>query len=247
MTKTKNKMLKLGILMFGIAAVTTFAIGGTLAKYVTDGTNTASASVAKWGITVNTTAASETFKTEYATDDTTVKDTIASSVVSGSDPTKNIIAPGTSGTLATSTVFGTAEVAVSVSRTATVTLENWTVNIDGVESEYCPIVFVVKTGSNTVTYKMGATKDVSQDDVKIYNTIKDLTDALETAFADSVANYAPNAQINDSSDVTCTWSWAFEDTSAGAYQDNKKDTALAELTTLPSITIAMTTTVTQID
>ena len=67
-------------LMLALVLITSCFVGGTFAKYVTSGSGTDSARVAKFGVTV--TANGDVFAKEYATDDQTVVGTIAKSVIS---------------------------------------------------------------------------------------------------------------------------------------------------------------------
>ena len=147
MTSKKNRTLRAAVLMLALVLITSCFVGGTFAKYVTSGSGTDSARVAKFGVTV--TASGDLFAKEYATDDQTVVGTIAKSVIS----TDKVVAPGTesNGDFVAATVTGTPEVAVRVSYkldTATLQLENWK---DGDGQFYCPLVFKVKTpDGNTV-------------------------------------------------------------------------------------------------
>ena len=94
----KNKMMRIASVLLVAVILTTCAISGTFAKYVTSENGSDSARVAKFGVEV--TANGSTFATEYDTDDTNVVGTIAKSVVSSD--TKNLVAsyaapPGTRG------------------------------------------------------------------------------------------------------------------------------------------------------
>ena len=119
MASRKNHTLKLAGILLALVLVTSCFVGGTFAKYVTEGTGSDSARVAKFGVKV--TANGSTFANAYATDDNTVTG-IANSVVS-SEETKNVVAPGTSGNMVSMTLAGTPEVAVNVKYAATVTLK----------------------------------------------------------------------------------------------------------------------------
>ena len=119
MASRKNHTLKLAGILLALVLVTSCFVGGTFAKYVTKGTGSDSARVAKFGVTVA--ANGSTFAEEYATDDGTVVGTIAKSVVSSQNKVK-VVAPGTKGDMASMTLSGSPEVAVKVTYKATVNL-----------------------------------------------------------------------------------------------------------------------------
>ena len=111
----KNKMMRLASVLLVAVLISTCAISGTFAKYVTNGTAKSEARVAKFGVKV-----------------------AAEGNLLSSNEDK-VVAPGTSGSLTKTMITGKPEVAVRVTNEATVTLENWTV-----ESKfYCPIVITV--------------------------------------------------------------------------------------------------------
>lgn len=217
-----SKKTKLAIVLGALALVTTGVAGYTLAKYITSGDASDSATVAKWGVTV-TASSDGIFKSEYTNSSSTV-------TVKGSGTTK-VVAPGTEGSLAAFTISGTPEVRTKVSYSAELTLTNWKINTS---DEYCPIVFTV----GTTNYKM---------DSSTTNT----TDALETAVENAVAdiNQTIDAGTNLStglSGLTLKWAWAFEGDSSNTFQTNEKDTALGDLSTLPTISFKVTATVEQV-
>ena len=87
--------------------ITSTAISGTLAKYARNDSGTTSASVAKWGVTVTTDTDVDAYEDG---------DTIYISSETG------VIAPGTSGNLASFKVTGSPEVAVKLDFTGTMTI-----------------------------------------------------------------------------------------------------------------------------
>lgn len=225
----KNKLFLIGLVTVFVALLSLTLVSSTFARYVTTGEGTATARVAKWGVTIEG-AGDDAFANEYETDDATVKTTIAKSVVS-SNTAEKVVAPGTNGTFAAITVKGTPEVAVNVKQEVEVTLEGWTVkNTDGDDEFYCPIVFTVKKGTTVVKIKQDATND----------TLDKLTTAIKNAIKVS-DNFAPNTKLDENfASVTVSWEWAFDTNDA-------KDTQLGNLGAAPTISIKITTTVTQID
>ena len=238
MTSKKNWTLRAAVLMLALVLITSCFVGGTFAKYVTSGSGTDSARVAKFGVTV--TANGTMFAKEYATDDQTVVGTIAKSVIS----TDKVVAPGTesNGDFVAATVTGTPEVAVRVSYkldTATLQLENWK---DGDGQFYCPLVFKVKTpDGNTVISGME------------FQTAEAMKAALVNAVAAYTKDYAPGTDLSGKAAETLaiSWEWPFE---TGADNDkpanNVKDTFLGDEAAAgraATVSLTLATTVTQID
>ena len=218
----KNMMMRLASVLLVATLLSTCAISGTFAKYVTQATGTDSARVAKFGVTI--TANGETFAKEYDADDTATA--IAQTVVS----TNKVVAPGTEGALASMTLTGTPEVAVKVTYAADLVLTGWEVD----SAPYCPIVFNV-AGTEI---KMGGS----------ITTTAQLETAVEEAISAYTKEYAVDTDLStvaaDSLDIT--WAWAYF-TSA---ENDVKDTALGNQATAGSaatISLTITTTVTQID
>ena len=238
MTSKKNWTLRAAVLMFALVLITSCFVGGTFAKYVTSGSGTDSARVAKFGVTV--TASGDLFAKEYATDDQTVVGTIAKSVIS----TDKVVAPGTesNGDFVAATVTGTPEVAVRVSYkldTATLQLENWK---DGDGKFYCPLVFKVKTpDGNTVISGME------------FQTAEAMKAALVNAVAAYTRDYAPGTDLSGKAADTLaiSWEWPFETgTDADKPANNVRDTFLGDEAAAgraATVSLTLATTVTQID
>lgn len=220
----KSKFMRVAAILMAAVLLTTCAISGTFAKYVTSGSRAAEeARVAKWGVTI-TGSSDPLFNTTYATDDTDVSATIAQSVTSSNSD--KVVAPGTTGTLNTFSIAGTPEVAFKVTYTGTLTLTGWTT--DGT-TEYCPLVITV----NGTDYSIDGT------------TIADvaaLQTAVNNAFAGLSQNYGPNTTVAATASQV-TWSWPFtgNDVNDTALGDRAADGNAA------TISFAATATVTQID
>lgn len=223
----KNKMMRVASALLVAVLLTTCAISGTFAKYVTEATGTDSARVAKWGVQI--TANGTTFAKEYATDNAAVVGTIAKSVVS-SETDKNVLAPGTSGTMVAMTIAGTPEVAVSVKYEATVAFgDNWK---DSTDAYYCPIE--IKVGADTLK---------GSD----YTSATEFADAVEAKIAAYSENYAAGTDLSAAATVetpSVSWSWPFTTGS------DEKDTYLgnqAATGNAATVSIEIKTTVEQID
>ena len=201
----KNKMMRIASVLLVAVLLTTCAISGTFAKYITEKESTDTARVAKFGVDLAVTV-DGAFATEYDAD-TTATDklgvAIAKTVVASSTDSDNLVAPGTNGDLmASATIQGTPEVAVNVKQEATLVLTNWVVE----GTYYCPLVITVD----------GA-KFYGMD----YTSAAEFIAAVEAAL-DSDVNYAPNTDLTESHSVT--WAWAFEGTDGK--QTDELDTAL---------------------
>ena len=119
----KNKMMRIASILLVAALITTCAISGTFAKYVTRVEGTDSARVAKWGVllTVN---ADGTFADKYAAEDESYLEAGGEFSVESANGDK-VVAPGTSSKLAKTqlkaTVKGAPEVAARYILEAVVT------------------------------------------------------------------------------------------------------------------------------
>lgn len=238
MTSKKNWTLRAAVLMLALVLITSCFVGGTLAKYVTSGSGTDSARVAKFGVTV--TANGDVFAKEYDTNDQTVVGTIAKSVIS----TDKVVAPGTTsnGDFVAATITGTPEVAVRVSYkldAASLQLENWK---DADDEFYCPLVFRVKNNNgNTVISGME------------FQTAEAMKAALVNAVAAYTKDYAPGTDLSGKAAETLTisWEWPFETGADGDKPaNNVKDTFLGDEAAAgraATVSLTLATTVTQID
>lgn len=230
----KNTMMRIASILLIAVLISTSAISGTYAKYVTSDNASDTARVAKWG--VEATVTGEAFNTEYAIKDsaTDVKgDAITVSVKSST--TDKLVAPGTTGTFTGVALTGTPEVAVNVTHVATITLDGWT--LDGGEF-YCPVYITIEgveySGLN-------------------YSSASDFADALKGAIEAANGNYQANTDLSGVAGLNgdYIWTWDFVGkTGTENNQTDEKDTELGNLAaagTLNTITIAVSTTVTQID
>lgn len=218
----KNKMMRLASVLLVAVILTTCAISGTFAKYVTSGSGNDTARVAKFGVTVSGTA--DTFKETYAKNDDSF--TLAANTVVS---TEDVVAPGTSGDMAAFTITGTPEVAVRVAFAGTLELgDKW---VDKDSNYYCPIEVTV--GSETF-------KGLD------YGT----ADAFEAAVNAKIETYKNDYEANtDLSGIgadapAISWKWAFNG------NDDVKDTYLGDQAAegnAAKISLAVTATVTQID
>ena len=213
----KTKLMRAALLLLVLTLVTSCFVGGTFAKYTTRAEGSDTARVAKWGVEI--TANGATFANKYATDTGNVVGTIANSVVSAD----KVIAPGTKGNMVGMTITGTPEVAVSVNYAANFKVEGWTVD----DKFYCPLQ--IKVGSTMI------------DGVKFNNAVA-FENAVNTEISTYNKNYAAGTDLSTASVTTpsVSWEWPFS-------VDDTKDTALGNLPIAPTVSLEVTTTVTQID
>lgn len=218
----KNKMMRAASALMVAVLLTTSVISGTFAKYVTSGSGSDSARVAKWGVEVSGTA--DTFKQTYAKDDNNF--TLAANTVVS---TEKVVAPGTSGSMAAFTITGTPEVAVRVAFDGTLELgDEW---VDSDHNYYCPIEITV----GTTTFK---------------GTTYGSADEFEAAVNAEIATYKKDYEAGTNLSTiggdapAISWAWAFTG------NDDVKDTYLgnqAAVGNAATIFLNITATVTQID
>lgn len=239
----KNTMMRIASVLLVAVLLSTCTISGTFAKYVTEGTGTDSARVAKFGVEVKADY-STLFNKTYTTHTAWTGDDGVSV-----NATVDVVAPGTDGSLADFTVTGTPEVDVNVSYTVDLKLNNWKVDTDGdgvAESEYCPIVITV----NDTSYSIDGTN---------IKNVAALETAVETAITNSAKNYNAGTNLADENavakDLNVSWKWHFmgagETNGTGpSTQWDKYDTQLGDAAAednAATIELTVTCTVTQID
>ena len=237
----KNTMMRIASFLLIAVLLSTSAISGTYAKYVTQGSGTDSARVAKWGVEISG-IASDLFAETYAKDSAT---DIANTVVAN----EKVVAPGTKNDEGvTFSLTGTPEVAVKIDFVLTCDADvvlpagsytDWTqapyTDTFTLDDEYTPVVFTLKSGEYTVAT----------------GTLSDIKTALENKNAEYPAG-TDLSQIFDASctgTYTLTWAWVYDgndqaDTLLGNLAAGNQD-AIAGASTEIDFTISITAT--QID
>ena len=225
----KNFMMRAASVLLVAVMLTTCAISGTFAKYVTNDSGSDIARVAKFGVVIEADSFGM-FETDYATTDT-AKFTGTYSVSSAAGDRDDVLAPGTSGSFADIAITGTPEVAVEVAIGATVSVsDNWKGASD---AYYCPVNVTV---GGTTLYGNN------------YASATDFAAAIESAIEGKSAVYAPNTDLSalyNTTNLDLAWEWEF---STGAINDIH-DTALGDRAVSEDliISIAVDITVTQVD
>ncbi len=248
----KNKMMRIASVLLVATLLSTCVISGTFAKYVTSGSASDSARVAKWGVRFD--IDSDMFLTEYEYDDTTGGFTTDYSVQS----TEKVVAPGTSGDAYSFTTTGTPEVSyiVSFAKTADSTWKTIYTDGNGLgddTKEYYPVKFTITFDA----YTNSGFTDV--DDLadalayyKYYYSVDEETyyvsnDGGDT-WTEATATGAPSMNIS--------WEWVYSvDALTDTYDTFLGDVAAGVtdgytttgLTISTDISIDITATATQID
>ena len=228
-----NFMMKKGVfpriaaVLMILTLLSTCVVCGTFAKYVTEGSTTATARVAKWGVTIAAQADDSTgnaFLKEYAAD------TEGTGLTMSVSADTAVVAPGTSGVLGTVGVSGTPEVAVMVtfgapdSKQVLDLGDNWMVGADF----YCPLIFTV-----------GETKI----DGSTYESAEELEEAVATAIVDKNTYFEAGKDLSTAEvagGVTIAWEWPIS-------VNDTNDTALGNAETPATITLNLSVTVEQVD
>ena len=232
----KNIMMRVASVLMVAVLLSTCAISGTFAKYVTSGSGSDTARVAKFGVSV--TNSGELFLEDYAKNDGSY--TLGTNTVESSNTWK-VVAPGTTWSNTDVVLTGTPEVAVKVTYEITSFVVSGTWQAEG--DEYFPVIFNV-AGTD---YYIGKVASI--------DSIDTLIAAVKTAVANYSMTYAPNTDLSSKATdaLDLTWRWEFEGEKTGAtlygYQTDAKDTALGDKAVAGdlSIEVAIKTTVTQVD
>ena len=204
----KNTMMRLASGLLVAVLLTTCAISGTFAKYVTEATGSDTARVAKFGVDVQ--AVSSIFKTSYNGEN-------AISVLSSN--TDKVIAPGTTGTAVAFTIAGAPEVDVNVAVTlgeyTRVTLPagnypDYTTAADDTYAAtlYQPVVWTLKKDSADVAGCVNV--GLNEIEKYLHDTLSGIYNVEAGAFS----------TINGTYELT--WNWAFD-------ANDKADTVLGQI------------------
>lgn len=232
----KNKMMRIASGLLVAVLLTTCAISGTFAKYVTENSGISSARVAKWGVEI--TASGNAFSTQYETHDTTANTTIVGGHSVRTSNADNLVAPGTNGSLTNVKITGAPEVAVRITNEAEVSIGDKWVGADG--QYYCPLVITV---NGAEFYGMG------------YDDAASFAAAVKTAIDDTTKEYPANTNLEteaNASGLSVSWAWAFDANSSVTHTHNtdRDDTYLgnqAAAGNAAEVYISIKTTATQID
>ncbi len=224
----KNNFMRIASVLMVLTLLSTCAISGTFAKYVTSDKSEDSARVAKFGVTV-TMADNSNFDMDYKTDEKSGTDPYNAtlSVSAASDARKNVVAPGTGSTNANVStdgklvfsIAGTPEVATRITIEMTEDEEIFIKKADG--SSYIPVVWTLKQVGDAE----GKITEQSPVELK-KGTLSEIKTFLNE-YSGTV--YQPNTNLGAKFELT--WEWAFQT----GEDDNEKaandilDTCLGDL------------------
>jgi len=192
----KKSVFVIALLLLLVAVI---GFGGyTMSKYISSKTADGTASVAKWGFTVDANA-TNLFGTEYKYDttaNTSISNSATGSVITvkAANGTSNLVAPGTKGSM-TFSITGSAEVrsrvAINLAVTSDVVLKYTATDV--ADGTYAPVKWTLKKDGTAVT---GA------ENV----TLAQIATVLNGYSADVEAN----ATYAHAGTYTLEWAWAFE-------------------------------------
>lgn len=200
-TERKNNRKTVVIVALLLALVALLCFGGyTFSKYVTSGKGSGTASVAKWGYTasVDTTKLfGEEYKYDAAKTASTVNGTGAHINVQADTAGRNLVAPGTAGSM-TFTVGGKAEVRALIST--------------GLHPTNDVVLKIRKTGETTYTEYRPVKWTLKKDGTTVAENV-----TLETIHAKIATDASVNKEIAPNEELPSTtyelsWAWAFEGT-----------------------------------
>lgn len=223
----KNIAMRAAGGMFVVTMLTTSIISGTYAKYVTTGTVSDTARVAKFGVEIA--ADGDLFGTSYVNVDGGNKPSSSGTLTVVSSNDDNVVAPGTKNSAGLSFgISGTPEVAVNITIEAVcnknIFLKEGTyTDVTGADTtftladDYYPIKWTLKNDGNDITYNNAKLEDVSIDTINNYFKTLSIT-------------VAPGNDLADAAELegyTLSWAWDFDDSGKGT--NDKADTVLGDL------------------
>ena len=228
----KNVMMRLASFLLVAVLISTSAISGTYAKYVTTASGEETARVAKWGVEVYVNALGDEvnglFAKTYAKDSTTTIDTTVSA-------TDKVVAPGTKNENGiTFSITGTPEVAVKLDvqiadganrdvYLADGTYLDWTTGNDNTDT------FVLATPNGSYRPLVYTLKN-DKGEVKATGTLENIETYLEGTLSQEIAPNVDLATIagGTTGTYTLTWAWDYEQ-AANVNLYDKADTLLGNL------------------
>ncbi len=213
----KNKIMRIASVLLVAVLLSTCAISGTFAKYVTTVSGTDTARVAEWGIKLGANHDVDTFEAKYD-----------SSVDAGAD---NVVAPGT-----TESAVYQLQGAPEVSYDVRFTLDNITEIYLGEGTYTYPSGYdasmsvTVASGSEYYpikwTVKLETTNgDITGEGLKSGDNEFDTLTLAKVAIDKTIVTFAPNEECDVK--LTITWEWDFDDNGNGT--NDAKDTVLGDL------------------
>ena len=103
----KNKMMRIASVLLVAVLLSTCAISGTFAKYVTSDSGSDTARVAKWGVEISLADDLGAFLPKYETDETGTGAYVGTHTVACLNDAEDLVAPGTKGSMSFTIIFST--------------------------------------------------------------------------------------------------------------------------------------------
>lgn len=233
----KNKMMRIASVLLVAVILTTCAISGTFAKYVTKDDASETARVAKFGVTV--TAAGSLYGEDYVEADNNTPGSVNLTVESSEDD-KKVVAPGTKSADdgMTFAVTGKPEVKVKV----TVAVADTMKDVYLKKKTNLPDMTTGNTFNNTEDYYPVKYTLIQTTTGGTTNLVTDgKLSEVKTKLVGLTAEYGANTELNDViGTLKLTWKWDFDDSGAGTY--DKQDTLLGNLAADPALAAAISLT-----
>ena len=200
--KNNRKTAVIVALLLTLIALMCFG-GYTFSKYVTSGSGTGTAQVAKWGYTIEVDGSNlfgKNYKFDGVSSKATAEDTGLTVMASGD---YNVIAPGTTGSM-TFKIKGQAEVKALVSLGITEAVHE-----EGIKDI---VLKVQKTGGEEIVYNP-VKWTLLKNDAEVTNAKKTTLKAVAATFHDDVVNGLKEAgSVLAETTYKLIWEWAFEGT-----------------------------------
>lgn len=217
----KNKAMRLASALLVLTLLTTCAISGTFAKYVTSADGSDSARVAKWGFTPTTITMTNLFKDAY---DGTVKGAA------------DVIAPGTKSEAKFGFTYGGAN-----SVTAPEVAYTCEVSTAGSSCDDA-----IKNNTNIKWFLDGSVAKAAGKTDGSWDALLAAIEALDGNKADN--KYEPNTlpaafAATGANEHTVGWEWVFNTDDAA----DTTDTTMGNAADLANVTLKITITATQVD
>lgn len=216
----KKSVFVIALLLLLVAVI---GFGGyTMSKYISSKSHNGTASVAKWGFTVDADA-SKLFGSNYEMKSGAASSTVTNEAdatkltVKASNADSKVVAPGTTGSM-TFSIDGIAEVKsqIAVSLTGNdVVLKYRTSANEETPLEYAPVKWTLKK-------KNGDTATVLVDNRPF--------DELQAGLANLSETVNASAEYTNKGEYTIEWAWAFDGTASNVDAD-KLDTLLGMVAT----------------
>lgn len=222
--KNKNKALRLASCLLIAVLLTTCAVSGTFAKYVTGTEGSDNARVAYWGFNNDAELTMNLFSKTYDS-------------VSGAE---NVIAPGTSNSIE----FGFSY-AANAAKSIKAPEVSYTFKVDAtMTGEYTAL-------DNNENFKWTLTSGKTDATEQTFDTVDELIAAIKALSGDESGSKTynpgelPAAFGTAAKNANCTigWKWNYTTDEAG----DKADTAMGNATELANVKLVITITATQID